>query len=80
MIFAWWVLNTMTRECGPPSWFACFRPDGSLSKAFAVGSVAVAICCTRLALILTTHGVRRGSEALDGELTTAAHCFTVLGT
>jgi len=50
-----------------------------LSKAFAVGSVAVAICCTRLALILTTHGVRRGSEALDGELTPVARCFTVLG-
>jgi len=55
-------------------------PDGSLSKAFAVGSVAVDICCTRLALILTTHGVRRGSEALDGELTPAARCFTVLDT
>jgi len=40
----------------------------------------VDICCTRLALILTTHGVRRGSEALDGELTPAARCFTVLDT
>jgi hypothetical protein len=50
-----------------------------LSKAFAVGSVAVPICCMRLALILWTHRVRRGSEALDGELIAAGHCFTVIG-
>jgi len=52
----------------------------AVSKAFAVGSVAVPISCTRLAPIFMTHRVRRGSEALDGELTAGGCCFTVLGT